>query len=288
MRSFVRVSLFLVSGFAAVGASAQTPISLTVSGNEAVGSIDLPGGLRADLSISFENAVGLTPTALDVTARVVSPLDSELLARLPADTTGGLLGGLLRLVTIPGALPVLIAIEPSAASALSFSGVVHVGLHTYNLHLTPVIPLALYKAAAGQPFYDITISEATGSYRVCGSGGDFSEFLIVVDTRPIDEIITGKFDALQAQLDAGAGSMPALVAAELQQQLSNARSLFETGATLPAIAAVSSLSQYVRDHSGAEIPDVWRAHDATHVNVAGRLRSAADTLRFSLIRKSNN
>ena len=46
-----------------------------------------------------------------------------------------------------------------------------------------------------------------------------------------------------------------------------------------------AFSRYVKDHSGEEIPDVWRANCSPVVNVAGLLRSAADTLRFSLNRK---
>jgi len=44
-------------------------------------------------------------------------------------------------------------------------------------------------------------------------------------------------------------------------------------------------SRYVKAHSGADIPDVWRANCSPLVNVAGLLRSGADTLRFSLDRK---
>lgn len=286
MRFLLRASFIAFLGCCATVTSAQVPISLTVSGNEARGSIDLPGGLRAQLTLTFEDVVGLTPAALDVVASVVDPLDPDLIGRLPS-SQGELPGGILRQVTIPAAFPVLVAIEPSAASALSLSGVVHVQLYTHNLNLTPLIPLALFKAAAGGPFQDITTWEGTGSYRVCGSGGDFSEFLIVVDTRPINTVITGKFDALQATLDAASGAMPAAVAAALQQQLTEALALFQAEATVAAIDAVSRFSQLVKDHSGSEIPDVWRAHDPGVVNHAGRLRAASDTLRFSLARKTS-
>jgi hypothetical protein len=48
---------------------------------------------------------------------------------------------------------------------------------------------------------------------------------------------------------------------------------------------IRDFSRYVKDHSGEEIPDVWRANCSPVVNVGGLLRSAADTLRFSLNRK---
>ena len=57
----------------ASNAFAQTPVPLTISGNEAKGTFALPGGIAGDLSISFENVVGLNADALDVSARLVDP-----------------------------------------------------------------------------------------------------------------------------------------------------------------------------------------------------------------------
>ena len=48
---------------------------------------------------------------------------------------------------------------------------------------------------------------------------------------------------------------------------------------------MTAFSRYVKAHSGEDIPDVWRANCSPLVNVAGLLRSGADTLRFSLDRK---
>jgi hypothetical protein len=45
-------------------------------------------------------------------------------------------------------------------------------------------------------------------------------------------------------------------------------------------------SDAVKQQSGANIPDVWQASGSL-VNVAGALRGAADTLKFSLVWKSN-
>src|SRR5262245_48692489 len=64
---------------AASTALAQTPITLTVSGNQALGTISLPGGISADVAITFESVVGLTPEALNVTVTLVNPLDPALL-----------------------------------------------------------------------------------------------------------------------------------------------------------------------------------------------------------------
>jgi len=251
----------------------SVPVSLSVSGNEASGSFDI-GGIGADLKISFENVVGLVPAAFDVTATLVNPMDPALLARLPA---GGLVG-------IPIGFPVVVRISPSASSGLSFEGVYLVSFHTHNLHLDPNVPFSLFKSYDGGTFKDITKSEGRGSFRDDGSGGTFSDFLIALDLRPIDPVITGKFDDLQALITDNADSMPPDVVATLQADLSTARTLYQSGASRDAIEAVRVFSRYVKAHSGEDIPDVWRANCSPLVNVAGLLRAGADTLRFSLDR----
>jgi hypothetical protein len=249
-------------------------VVLSISGNEAVGTFDI-GGIGADLRIAFESVVGLTSSALDVTATLVNPLDPAILSRLPV---GGQVG-------IPIGYPVVVRISPGASSALSFAGIYSVSFHTHNLQLDPNVPFSLFKASDGGPFKDITRSEGRGSYRDDGSGGDFSEFLIAVDLRPIDTVVAGKFDDLQALLNNNGDTISPDVLNALQANLSLARTLYQSGAIRQAIAAITFFSRYVRAHGGEDIPDVWRANCSPLVNVAGLLRSGADTLRFSLDRK---
>jgi uncharacterized protein DUF6689 len=272
---FHRLAVVALVLGSAPGAFAQANIPLTVSGHEATGVVQLPGGVGAELSITFEQVVGLNPAALEVSASLVNPLDAAFRARL-----GG--GGL---IVPPAAFPVVIRIEPSPSSALSFSGTVALSLHTHNLSLVPDVPLALHSASGGGSFRDITRSEGIGSYRAGGTGGGFSEFVIVVDRRPIDTVIAAKFDAAQDLLDDHATSVPGAVAADLQARLGQARTTYQAGATVAAIGEVTAFADVVRAHSG-DIPDVWRAHDG-RVNVAGLLRAAADTLKFSLTRKGS-
>lgn len=268
-------SFALATGFVAAAASvsAQGSLPLTVSGNEARAHIALPGGVEADLSISFEAVVGLNPSALDVSAGLINPLDASMLARLPG-------------LAAPAAFPVLVRIEPSTESALSFSGVVAVSLHTHNLSLNPAQPLSLFSAPLGGSFRDITRFEGIGSYRAGGGGGGFSEFVIVLDTRALGAVILGKFDAVRALLDQHAAVIPAAALSDLQVRLAEARRLYETGSKRAAIDAVVAFSAAVKAQSGVAIPDVWRAHDS-RTNVAGLLRAGADTLAFSLQRESS-
>jgi hypothetical protein len=260
---------------AAVGtAVAQVSITPVINGNQLTAQIQLLGGVNADLTITFEQVVGLNPGALSLSATLVDPTDPALLSRLP---TGGL-------VTIPAAFPVLLHIEPTAGSALSFSGVYRISLYTQNLTFAP--GFRLFRGPSSGALSDMTGSLDMGSVRAGGSGPGYSDFLIVVDTRLVDTVIVAKFDALQAALTANAGSMPAAVLNDLQSRLNNARSLYDGGSLTASIGAVTGFADTVKSQSGSAIPDVWQASGGV-VNVAGLLRSAADTLRFSLTVKAN-
>ena len=272
-------TLVLVLGTAG-SAAAQVSIPLTVQGNQAYGSVALPGDIAADLTITFESVTGLSPSALSASAQLVDPDDPAVRSRLPG------------MMSVPDAFPVLVRISPANNSGLSFRGLVYVELHTGNLHLDPSEPKAILKAPDMAFFDDVTRREESGSYRVCGSGGSLSEFLIVRDGRGVEvlklldisTVIIDKFTRLQTALVQHAGSMPLLVYLTLQARLTEARSLFDGGNLLGAITKVAAFESYARAHSGSDIPDVWRAADPTLVNVAGRLRAAAQTLQFSLAR----
>ncbi len=260
----------------AATAAAQTTLVPQISGNTLTASISLPGGVQADLTIAFEQAVGLNANALSLTVGLVDPTDLSLLSRLPNPTS----------VSIPAAFPVLLRIDPTAASALSFAGVYRLTLHTYNLTFTTNSPLRLFKAPTGGSFQDITAAVDAGSVRPGGDGGAYSEFLVVADTRPTDGVISDKFNRLANDLTANASAINPAVLADLQQRLASAKDLYTQGQIASAINAVQGFADQVKQQSGTNIPDVWRAN-GNLVNVAGLLRSDASTLKFSLTWKAN-
>jgi hypothetical protein len=249
---------------------------LTVSGKTATAVIELPGGYAVDLSISFEEVVGLNSRALEVSARTVAPTDPALLARLPGGS----------LANIPAGFPVLLQIEPTPDSALAFSGVVTISLHTHNLNFDASSPRGLYSAPAGGLFRDITRSVGMGSYRVDGSGGGFSEFLIASDGRPIDAVIQEKFALVAALLTDNEGAIDAGVLDHLRDALNDASTLYLSGVTRGAIGLLTGLEHYVKAKSGRGIPDTWSALGGP-TNVAGLLRAAIETLQFSLTVKDS-
>jgi Family of unknown function (DUF6689) len=242
----------------------------TITGNSISITISQPGGLTADLTLSFEDVTGLSLLNIGLSAQLINPNDPALVARLP--------GGSI-------AFPVLLRIEPPVAGGLSFRGITNLDLHTENLQYTAGCPLRLFSAPLGGPFEDITVAMGAGSYRVRGTEGGFSEFLIVSDSRPVDQVIATKFDRLEEELDEYAAAMPAALYEDLAARLAAARGDFAGGATLAAIQKIDGFLSVVQQHSGTEIPNVWRsARDVE--NVAGYLRAGAMTLRFSLSLKS--
>jgi hypothetical protein len=252
----------------------ETALVPTISGNELTARIELAGGVAADLSVTFESVVGLNPNALALSANLVDLKDSSLLSRLSEG------------VTVPAGFPVVVRIEPTASSALSFEGVYKLSVYTNNLTLGANSPLRLYRAPQGSAFADMTGFLQAGSVRAGGSGPGFSEFLIVADTRAVDSVIAAKFDALQSQLAANSSAITSAVAADLQQRLTQAKGAYDSGALAAAIDGISAFGDEVKKQSGAAVPNVWRANGGP-TNVAGLLRSAADTLKFSLVFKSN-
>jgi len=241
-------------------------LPITISGNTAGVTISL-GGLSLDLSLGFEQVTNLDPSSLGISARIANPL--ELAGRMPAGV-------------VP-ALPLVFAIEPPPSGGLDFHGVVTTNIHTHDLVYTLGTPLRLYSAPIGGNFTDITTMTGTGSYRACGSKGGFSEFVIVADLRSLDDAVGQKFAAVQGLLDEYASSIPPDVLTTLQGQLDAAHDAWSARDYRTAAEAMESFDATVRAHSGAGgIPDEWRAaRDLT--NVAGYLRAAAGTLRYSLV-----
>jgi hypothetical protein len=121
----------------------------------------------------------------------------------------------------------------------------------------------------------------SGSYRVRGSKGTFSDFLVVADARPVASVVSQKFDAVDHLLALYAGAIPGPVLDDLTRRMQAARAYHRAGDDEAAIEAVDGFAETVRANSGTAIPDVWRA-SGDLPNVAGQLRAAAGTLRFSL------
>ena len=253
--------------------SANGIYDVRIDGNEARVDVSL-GSNSATLTIRFENVVGLSAANLGLSAQVVDPLAPGFLSRLGSG------------VSLPAAFPLVVKIAPPANGGLSFSGVVSVELYTHNLQYTIGSPFRLYSSPDGGSFSDITTFVGSGSIRSGGSKGDFSEFIIAADARPLSTVIQSKYSKLAALLNQHASSMSSSLQGELVGLYNASSSAYASGEVVSAITYLEAFDERVLSASGSELPDVWRSsRDLT--NVAGRLRSAAGTLRYSLTLASN-
>lgn len=254
-------------------ANAQT-VSITVTGNRAVAAIDSPLlslPVDAEFILEFDNPANLSASSLGLTVQTINLSDPTLLARLPS-------GGL---VSPANALPLLIRVEPPALGGLQFSNTVRVEVHTHLLPYTPTSPLRLYKAPLGGRFYDITDEIAAGSVRTRGRTGDFSEFLVLVDLRPMSEAATMKYDFLEERL--ANASIPTTLRDSLAAELSTSRTAFEANDLANAVAALDRFVAAVTTNAGTTVPNRWRAARDLD-NAAGDLLGEAASLRFTLTR----
>ncbi len=260
-------------GLAAPAYAANGVYDVDIEGNVARVDIAL-GGASATLTIRFENVVGLNAQNLGISVQQLDPLSSSFMSRLGAG------------VSVPAAFPLVVKIAPPANGGLSFSGVVGVELYTHDLQYTVGSPLRLYSAPDGGSFSDITTAVGSGSIRTGGSKGDFSDFIIAADVRPLSGVIQGKYSKLAVLLDQNAASIGSSLQGELVNLYNASVSAYADGQLVAAITYLEAFSERVAAASGSEMPDVWRsARDLT--NVAGSLRSAAATLRYSLTLASN-
>ncbi len=252
-------------------ANGLEPVSVNVQGNSAEAIISLPGGISADITLEFENAVGLTAENLGITAEVIDVSALSFLQRLPSSSA----------VTPAALFPMMITIEPKQSSGFSFSGVATVDIHTHNLEYTAGTPLRFFKAPLNGEFKDITMTMGAGSYRARGSTGRFSQFIIVADVRPALVVINSKFADLENALNQFSSQIDAIVFSTLQQNIAEINQAIIVQDYSLASNKVSQFILNVKANRGKAIPDVWRSSRDID-NVMGELIAYANTLRFSL------
>lgn len=260
-RFIVALTLVASAGFA------QAQVSVAVSGNVVTADIDI-NGVKCDVTITFDQAIGLNAQSIGLSASLVDVTDPALLSRLPATGMG-----------IPAAFPLKLTIEPPDNLGLSFTGTATVEIHTHALTLVTNSPLRLLKAPLGGDFIDVTESLAAGSVRSRGRTGGFSEFVIGIDTRTHDAAAAVKFAALEAEL--GSPAIEESIRTELLGYFDTAQAAALNGDYLDAVAALDDFIDAVNGYQGQQIPNVWRASRDLD-NVAGRMMAGARSIMFNL------
>jgi hypothetical protein len=260
---FLFAALLLVTPLA----SAQSlPVSTTVAGDTATIVVGPAGNPIADITLTFDDATGLSAASLGVQAQLVDLTDPTLLARLPG-----------ALATPDSLFPLLVTIEPPITGGLQFQRTVRVDVHTHALVYSAGSSYRLFKAPLGGSFRDITDEVAPGSVRARGTTGGFSQFLVITDLRTTNSVVAGKLAALRSRVD----TLPAAEQPAFDALLDAAQVAVSTGAYADAIAAVDSLRARAAERAGTALTETWRA-SRDGDNQAGDLIAGAATLRFSI------
>lgn len=263
------VSVLLLS-FGSLASKAD-PVELTVQGNKVEAIINLTGNVSADLTLTFENSVGLTADNIGITAELIDITDLNILNRL-SDVTN---------INLQAAFPMLITIEPPSNKGFAFSGLATVDIHTHNLDYLPGTPLRFFKAPLNGQFEDITATMGSGSYRARGTTGKFSQFLIVADLRPVLTVVNTKYNRLSNSLATFSTQIDPVLYSQLSSKLSDVQQLITQQNYTLASNKVDEFSRIIEQADPADIPNVWRSSRDID-NVAGELIAYANTLRFSL------
>ena len=231
--------------------------------------LSLPDGTDVELQLTFAESFDVDLSRLRIKAERVDVDDPALLARLP------------RGVRVPREFPMLIHLHPDPSIAQAFSGNWSLDLHTEALEFHAETPLRLFKAPDGGAFRDITETIGLGSYRVRGTGADFSEFLVVEDLRSPQTIVRQKLKSLYNIVGAHGSEIEDSLLMEVESRLQEIAAAVDTGAYQQAVDTTDALLEMIRKNRGDAIPTIWRSN-GDRVNVAGLLKTSAQTLRFSL------
>lgn len=264
--SKVVMAIALLAGSASAAAQ-SLPVAVDIAGNIATVQVGNPASPIAELTLSFDDASGLSASSLGVSASLVDISNPTLLARLPDP----------RLTRPESSFPLLITIEPPATGGLSFRRSVHVEVHTHALTYALGSPYRLLKAPLGGSFRDITEDIAPGSVRARGTTGGFSQFLVLTDLRKTDDVIVAKLAWLRTRVE----ELPASEQPAFNAQLDAVEAGVASGNFASAIGAIDAFRERAVVRAGHGLLDQWRAtRDAD--NQAGELIAGAETLKFSV------
>ena len=230
------------------------------------------GGASATLTIRFENVVGLSAENLGLSAKIGRPL-------------AGFASRLASGVSLPAALPLVVKISPparagSVSAASSRSSCTRTTCNSRSARRS-----ALFSAPDGGTFTDITTaSPAAASAPAAASRtspNSSSRRTSVRWQRHPVEVLEARVAAQPARRHHGRQ-----LHSELSSLYNASQNAYTGGNLVAAIEYLEAFNDAVVAASGSGLPDVWRSsRDLT--NVAGLLRSASATLRYSLTLASN-
>lgn len=268
-RTVAALAVFLISAQSSL-ATPVAPVKLEFNNNSIEAEFTLNSAIEVDLSLAFDNSIGLHPSNFDITAELVSLTDPDVLNRLPSS-----------LVQMRAAFPVVVSVKPKAGAGFGFEGMAAIELYTKAMHYNSNIPLRIFRSHDNGTFEDITMLTSAGSIRARGNLGGFSDFMIMLDTRLPDAVISHKYQLAEQLLTDNRSDIEATLLNQIDTQMTSLDSALSGLDYSQALTATDALISLIDNASGNDIPDVWRSSNDL-VNVKGEMLTWLNTLRYSL------
>ena len=252
--------------------SAQTvfPSSITFDNNKVQAKLILTPSIEVDVTLEFENSIGLNANTLDITAELVSPVDLAVTNRLPSTQTTAVSG-----------FPVIVSVTPKPDAGFGFEGPAMIEVYTKAIHYDPAIPMRLFTSHAGGTFEDITTLTSSGSYRARGNTGRFSDFIILLDNRDDSVVMNDKLQKLTNIISENQNALSPVIYSLIDTSITNISRAVSVADYSTAMVMVDRAISLVESADDADIPNVWRS-SGDIANVQGELLSGLKTLRYSL------
>jgi hypothetical protein len=256
----------------ALHVSAQTvsPSSITFDNNKVQAKLILTPSIEVDVTLEFENSIGLNANTLDITAELVSPVDLAVTNRLPSTQTTAVSG-----------FPVIVSVTPKPDAGFGFEGPAMIEVYTKAIHYDPAIPMRLFTSHAGGTFEDITTLTSSGSYRARGNTGRFSDFIILLDNRDDSVVMNDKLQKLTNIVSENQNALSPVIYSLIDTSITNISRAVSVADYSTALVMVDRAISLVESADDADIPNVWRS-SGDIANVQGELLSGLKTLRYSL------
>jgi hypothetical protein len=272
LRILQKAFLIVAMGMFCAQAISQvvTPISVTVDGNTLEAKLSVNQTIEIDLSLEFENSVGLNASNIDISATLVDINDASVMSRLTSTD-----------ISIIPSFPVILTVTPKPDSGFSFEGLASIEIYTKAVDYNASMPARIFRSHANGAFEDITSMVSAGSIRARGNTGSFSDFMILLDERDDEDLIADKFTQISQVLSQHSALASTSLATSLQTSVDVIDSALIVLNYSAALTAVENMIELVETASSENITTVWRSSNDL-VNLQGELLTHLKALRYSL------